>query len=50
MQMQASTQYVTFTLNFLGLRSTKDAAADFGYRIVNIANTTELNYPFFLAS
>ena len=48
--MQASTSYVAFTLSFLGLRSTKDDTADFGYRLVSTANATELNYPFFLAS
>jgi hypothetical protein len=48
--MQVSTQYVAFTLSFLGIHSTKDAAADFGYRLTNTANATELNYPFFLAS
>jgi hypothetical protein len=47
---QASTQYVALTLSFVGIRSMKNAAADYGYRLVNTANATELNYPFFLAS
>lgn len=49
-RLQVSTQYEAFTLSFAGLNAIWDTAADYGYRLVNTANATQLNYPFFLAS